>query len=90
MTEATRAAQAEAGGDDVKKRLMIVPNCHVTRLLSVPEGNGWRVAAVDTNLGTIGLPTQGKVIIALGTIESARLAMVSFANAPNASHGGRT
>ena len=85
MTEATRAAQAEAGGDDVKKRLMIVPNCHVTRLLSVPEGNGWRVAAVDTNLGMIGLPTQGKVIIALGTIESARLAMVSFANAPNAS-----
>lgn len=89
MTEASRAAQSESGGDDVKKRLMIVPNCHITRLLSVPAGESRRVTEVDTNLGRIALPDNGKVIIALGTIESARLAMVSFGDAPNASRVGK-
>ena len=84
ITEASRAAQSESGGDDVKKRLMIVPHCHITQLFSTVEGDSWRVTGVGTSLGTIPLPSHGKVIIALGTIESARLAMVSFNNAPNA------
>lgn len=89
MTEASRAAQGESDGDDVKKRLMIIPNCHITRLSSVPEENGWRVTKVGTSLGSIPLPSNGKVVIALGTIESARLAMVSFNSVPNADLMGK-
>ena len=31
VIRATRQAWSESGGDDVHKRLMVVPNCHVTR-----------------------------------------------------------
>jgi choline dehydrogenase-like flavoprotein len=32
LVKAARVAAIESKGDDVKKRLMVVPNCHVTRL----------------------------------------------------------
>lgn len=89
MTEASRAAQAESGGDNVKKRLMIVPNCHTKRLITTQEGDNWRVTSIDTSLGQITVPQDGKVVIALGTIESARLAMISFPNLKNASLIGK-
>jgi len=89
MTEASRAAQAEAGGDDVKKRLMIVPNCHAKRLITMQEGDNWRVVSIDTSLDFVPVPADGKVVIALGTIESARLAMISFPNLKNASLLGK-
>lgn len=78
LIKAARAAQTESNGDDIRKRLMVVPNCHVTRLLTVPDGTAWRVAAVETNLGTVPVPPQGKVFLALGTVESTRLALASF------------
>jgi choline dehydrogenase-like flavoprotein len=84
MSEAGRAAQSESNGDDVKKRLMIVPNCHVKRLVTVQNGDDWRVVSLDTDQGPIAVPDGGKVVIALGTIESARLAMTSFPNLKNA------
>lgn len=74
LIKAARAAQAESGGDDVIKRLMIVPDCHVSRLNMT---NG-RVDTVVTNLGDVPVPANGQVVIALGTIESIRLALVSF------------
>ncbi len=74
LIQASRQAQAEANNDDVNKRLMVVTNCHVKRLLTT----GSRVTAVETSQGTIPLPANGAVIVALGTIESARLAKVSF------------
>jgi choline dehydrogenase-like flavoprotein len=79
LIKAARAAWADADGDDVKKRLMVVPHCHVKRLVT---GDG-RVTAVETNLGTVPVPPHGAVVLALGTIESTRLAQLSFEGIPN-------
>ena len=79
LMKAARASWFESNNDDVKKRLMIVPNCHVNRLRTV-EG---RVIEVETNLGNIQVPTDGVVVIALGTIESTRLALLSFGGIAN-------
>lgn len=79
LIKAARAAQAEANNDDVKKRLMLVPFCHVNRLVKV----GDRVTEVQTNQGNIPVPANGAVIVALGTIESTRLALASFGGIPN-------
>jgi len=78
LMKAARMAWAESGDDDVRKRLMIVPNCHVTRLKTA-DG---RVTEVETNLGSVPVPPGGVVVIALGTIESARLALLSFEGLP--------
>lgn len=80
LVKAARAAALESQGDDVKKRLMIVPYCHVTRLATAPTGGdpALRVTSVETNLGPIPVPANGAVIVALGTIESTRLAKSSF------------
>lgn len=78
LIKAARAAQSESNGDDIRKRLMVVPNCHVTRLITVKDGTSWRVTGVETNLGFIPVPPNGKVFLALGTIESTRLALISF------------
>jgi hypothetical protein len=60
---------------------MVVPRIHTTRLNVVPSGGGaFRVASVVTDQGVVDLAPQGVVIIALGTIESTRLALVSFEN----------
>ena len=81
LIKGSRAAWAESNNDDVKKRLMIVPHCHVTRLVT----EGGQVTAVQTNQGTIPVPPSGVVVLAAGTIESTRLALLSFEQAPN--HG---
>jgi choline dehydrogenase-like flavoprotein len=78
IIRATRAAWVESSGDDVRKRLMVVPNCHVTRLdTSITQGVG-QVVTVQTNQGPVGVPPRGVVILAAGTIENARLALLSF------------
>jgi choline dehydrogenase-like flavoprotein len=84
LMKASRSAQAEANNNDARKRLMVVPNCHVNRL-QVQSG---RVVAVDTNQGPVPVPANGKVIVALGTIESTRLALNSFAGQPGAERIG--
>lgn len=80
LVKAAREAYRESGGDDVKKRLMAVPYCHVNRLIPTQEGSTWRVGTVETNLGAVQVPPDGKVIVALGTIESAQLVRESFKN----------
>jgi len=70
----TRADPLESGADDFKKRLMLVPHCHVKRLVT----EGGRVTRIETNRGDVSLPEGGKAIVAIGTIESARLALLSF------------
>lgn len=82
VIRAARSSYAESNGDDVKRRLMVVPNCHVTRL--VTAGN--RVVSVETNQGSVAVPPNGIVVIAAGTIESTRLALASFPN-PEATIG---
>jgi choline dehydrogenase-like flavoprotein len=79
IIKACRSAYAESSNDDVKKRLMVVPECHVQRLIM----QGGRVSRVETNRGSIDVPGNGIVILALATIESARLAMLSFQGIPN-------
>lgn len=78
VIRATRQAWVESGGDDVRKRLMVVPNCHVTWLETpVSQGTG-QVTVVHTNQGDIQVPPRGVVVLAAGTIESTRLALLSF------------
>lgn len=78
LIKAVREAFTESGGDDVKKRLMIVPRCHVIRLNTVDEAGGRRVAEVITERGPVPVAPTAQVIIALGTVESTRLALLSF------------
>lgn len=87
LIKAVRAAYRESKGDDVKKRLMVVPKCHVNRL----GHQGGRVTEVFTNQrpAPIRVPPGGRVIIALGTIESIRLALLSFEGMPNYANIGR-
>jgi|WetSurSiteA1Bulk_404760.scaffolds.fasta_scaffold00153_10 choline dehydrogenase-like flavoprotein len=84
LIKAARQAVQESGGDDVKKRLMVVPFCHVKMLASVKEADKWRVTGIEADLGGvpvgIPVPNGGTVIIAMGTIESTRLALLSFAD----------
>lgn len=82
LIKAAREAFTASGGDDLKKPLMIVPNCHVNRIQLAPEGAQWRAVSVETNQGSIAVPPDGRVIIALGTIESTRLALASFTDLP--------
>jgi choline dehydrogenase-like flavoprotein len=88
LIETARFAQNESASDDVKKRLMIVPGCHVVRLITDGAGNPRRVVAIDTSQGTIPLPDGGVVVLALGTIESARLALISLPGLPSTSQMG--
>ena len=88
LMETSRAAQFESGGDDTRKRLMVVPDCHVTRLVTDSSGPIRRVVAVETNRGTVQVPEEAAVVLALGTIENARLALVSLPGLPGAEHIG--
>jgi hypothetical protein len=88
MMEASRAAQFESGGNDTRKRLMVVPDCHVTRLITDGSGPVRRVMAVETNRGTVQVPEEAAVVLALGTIENARLALVSLPGLPGADRIG--
>lgn len=86
--EAYRESQDRDGsGDDARKRVMIVPKCHVIRLQTVPDGADIRVTRIDTSQGNIDVPPHGKVIIALGTIESTRLVLDSLRALPAAAYG---
>lgn len=94
LMEASRVAQTRSGGDDVKKRLMVVPDVHVTRLVTAQKNGMTTVTAVllkqfdqaAQNFAefSVPVPDDGMVAIALGTIESARLALTSFPDLPNA------
>jgi len=78
LIKAAREAYTESGGDDVKKRVMIVPRCHVIRLNTVSDGGKRRVTEIVTEQGPVPVSPDARVIIALGTIESTRLALLSF------------
>ena len=76
LIRSVRSAVDECAGDDVRKRLMVVPHCHVIKL----EMSGRRVARVHTNQGAIDVPVGGQVFLALGTIENTRVALNTFPN----------
>lgn len=82
----------EREGDDVKKRYMVVPNLEVTRLEATSADAGpIRVTRIharrrDPDGGTTDVQFDvadgANVIVALGTIESARLVLDSFPDLP--------
>jgi hypothetical protein len=79
LTKAARTAASDSNGNDTAKEFMILPDAHVLSLRTVPTAAGtWRVTGIDTSQGPIDLAPGGTVVIALGTIENARLALVSF------------
>jgi choline dehydrogenase-like flavoprotein len=77
------AARDAAGLPDAQRRLFVVPNAHVTRLLTA---NG-AVVNLQANVNGVNcsLPVSPRcaVVLALGTIESTRLALNSFPTSPN-------
>jgi hypothetical protein len=98
---AARAAFAESGTNDALKRLMIVPYCHVKRLrtrtytlatgATVQEVDGMDTGSgfIDLSGTVAGNPNRRPlVVLAAGAIESARLALLSAGNIPNAGEMG--
>jgi choline dehydrogenase-like flavoprotein len=77
LMKAARTAYAD-NSNDAKKEFMVVPNAHVLSLRTSRSGDTWRVTRVETSSGPIDLAPDGVAIIALGTIESARLALATF------------
>ena len=94
LVQAARAAASETGGvgadADARKRLMVVPRCQVLELVTETQPDNWvRVAGVRVRdsggierVVSLASPTadgrQGVAVIALGTIESTRLALTTF------------
>src|SRR6266849_1906365 len=89
LMKAARMAGSESGGDDVKKRLMIVPHCHVTRLVTGRTPGGLNVTAIETNQGIVPVQPASPVIVALGTVESTRLVLLALQNQPTLSNPGQ-
>jgi choline dehydrogenase-like flavoprotein len=94
---AARQAFGESGTNDALKRLMIVPNCHVkslrTRTYTLATGAVVReIDGIDTGNGFIDLSgsiagnvnRRPQVVLALGAIESARLALLAVGSGPSA------
>lgn len=79
LMKAARTAAADSNGNDALKEFMVLPDTHVLGLRTTVTAAGtWRVTGVDTTNGFIELAPGGVAVIALGTIESARLALLSF------------
>jgi choline dehydrogenase-like flavoprotein len=78
VMKAARTASME-GRDDAHKSFMILPGCHAIRIRTRQTATGaFHVTGIDTDQGFIELAANGVAIIALGTIESARIAALSF------------
>lgn len=81
LMKASRTAATESGGNDAIKEFMVLPDTHVTSLRTAPTASGtWRITGAETSAGFIELAPGGIAVIALGTIESARLAQLTFEN----------
>jgi len=92
LIRAARLASNEADGidapADARKRLMVVPDCHVQELITETQPDNWvrvtgvRVwqngASVDIMLAPPSNSGQSAVVIALGTIETTRVALTTF------------
>jgi hypothetical protein len=92
LIRAARIAGAEADGTgplaDARKRLMIVPNCHVQELVTETQPDNYvRVTGVRVlqNGRSLVIPLappsdgrEGAVALALGTIETTRVALTTF------------
>jgi choline dehydrogenase-like flavoprotein len=92
LIRAARLAAAQTDGigpvADARKRLMIVPNCHVQEFITETQADNWvrvtgvRVwqngASVDVPLASPRDGRQSAVVLALGTVETTRVALTTF------------
>jgi 3-keto-disaccharide hydrolase/GMC oxidoreductase len=92
LIRAARLAGAEADSigpvGDARKRLMIVPNCHIQELITETQADNWvRVTgvrvwqngnSVDIALAPPRGGRQSAAVIALGTVETTRVARTTF------------
>src|SRR5215471_10739332 len=92
LIRASRLASAEADGAgpaaDARKRIMVVPNCHVQELITETQADNWvRVTGVRVwqNGGSVDVMLapprnggQSAVVLALGTVETTRVARTTF------------
>jgi hypothetical protein len=79
MIEASRDASSQP---DSQRRLFLVPNAHVTRLHTTAGAVSSIDAVVNGVVQSLPVNSNCAVILALGTIESTRLALVSFPTSP--------
>jgi hypothetical protein len=92
LIRAARLASTEADGvgvkGDARKRIVIVPKCHVQDLITETQADNWvrvtgvRVwqdgASLEIPLAPLRNGGQGAVVIALGTVETTRLGLTTF------------
>jgi choline dehydrogenase-like flavoprotein len=92
LTRAARLATSEADGigdiPNARKRLMIVPDCHVQELITETQSDNWvnvsgvRVwqngRSVDVMLAPPRDGGRSAVVLAMGTVETSRIALTTF------------
>jgi hypothetical protein len=92
IIRAARLASSEADGvgpaADARKRIMVVPDCHVQELITETQPDNWvRVTGVRVwqNGGSVDMMlapprngAQSAVVLALGTVETTRVARTTF------------
>ncbi len=76
------AARDASNQPDSQRRLFVVPNAHVTRLITTNGLVTQIQASVNGVSKSIPVKPNCAVILALGTIESTRLALASFPTSP--------
>lgn len=78
LIEAIRRDVAQCGGSDAGRRLFLVPRAHVVRLHATHGAATAVEVDVDGVRQFLPLKSGAKVVLAASTIESTRLAMLSF------------
>jgi hypothetical protein len=79
LIEASRDASSQP---DSQRRFFVVPNAHVTRLNTIGGAASSIDVVVNGAMQSLPVSPNCPVILALGTIESTRLALVSFPTSP--------
>jgi len=79
VVDAARDASGQPDGD---RRFFVVPNAHVTRIHTTAGAASAIDVAVNGTRQSLSVGPRCPVILALGTIESTRLALVSFPTSP--------
>ena len=80
---AIRDAISEAGGNDSHRRLFLVPKAHVVKLHTSGGVVRQIEVYVDGKQRFLDIAPQCAVVLALGAIESTRIALESFPTTPN-------
>ena len=77
------AVREAAGQSDDARRLFVVPNAHVTHIRTTNGTASSLEVTVNGLVRSLGVDPKCAVILALGAIESTRLALASFPTSPN-------